>query len=88
MNFNFPPKKGTGIDKVLPHASPDCVQLIYSMCTYDPDERISAKQALKHPYFKDFRFVNFSIYQSGLSASLPTNRSISQSIYQKVRSIS
>ena len=55
MNFNFPQKKGTGIEKVLHHAPPECIELIYQMCAYDPDERISAKQALKHSYFKDLR---------------------------------
>ncbi|XP_031558432.1 MAPK/MAK/MRK overlapping kinase-like [Actinia tenebrosa] len=55
MNFNFPQKKGTGISKLLPHASPECIELIELLCTYDPDERISAKQAARHPYFKDIR---------------------------------
>lgn len=39
MNFNFPQKKGTGIIKLLPHASPECIELIELLCTYDPDER-------------------------------------------------
>ena len=55
INFDFPPKKGTGIEKLIPHASQHCIELIYKMCTYDPDERITAKQALRHPYFRDFR---------------------------------
>jgi len=55
MNFNFPQKKGTGISKRLPHASLECIELIELMCTYDPDERISAKQALRHPYFRQLR---------------------------------
>ena len=55
MNFNFPHKKGTGIERLLPHVSADAVDLIYQMCTYDPDERMSAKQALRHSYFKDLR---------------------------------
>ena len=57
MNFNFPPKKGSGIEKMLPHCSQDCVDLIYQMCAYDPDERITAKQGLRHPYFKELRSV-------------------------------
>ena len=57
MNFNFPAKKGTGIERMLPHASSECISLIYDMCSYDPDERISAKQALKHHYFKELRWV-------------------------------
>ncbi|XP_006824841.1 MAPK/MAK/MRK overlapping kinase-like [Saccoglossus kowalevskii] len=55
MNFNFPQKSGSGIERLLPHASKECMDLIYQLCTYDPDERISAKQAIRHPYFKDLR---------------------------------
>ena len=42
MEFNFPPQNGTGIDKLLPHAAKDVVELIESMLIYDPDERITA----------------------------------------------
>ncbi|KAK3093503.1 hypothetical protein FSP39_016537 [Pinctada imbricata] len=55
MNFNFPTKKGSGIERLLPHCSQEAVELIYQMCTYDPDDRITAKQALRHSYFKDLR---------------------------------
>ncbi|KAI8788044.1 MAPK/MAK/MRK overlapping kinase [Biomphalaria glabrata] len=55
MNFNFQPKKGTGIERLLTHVSPEAIELIYLMCTYDPEERITARQALKHSYFKDMR---------------------------------
>ncbi|XP_059164272.1 MAPK/MAK/MRK overlapping kinase-like isoform X2 [Physella acuta] len=55
MNFNFPPKKGTGIERLLTHAAPEAIELIYLMCTYDPEERITARQALKHLYFRDIR---------------------------------
>lgn len=57
MNFNFPQKKGTGIERLLPHCTQEAIELIYQMCTYDPDERITAKQAIRHPYFKDLRSV-------------------------------
>ncbi|XP_060070909.1 MAPK/MAK/MRK overlapping kinase-like [Ylistrum balloti] len=55
MNFNFPHKKGTGVERLLPHVSSEAVDLIYQMCTYDPDERMSAKQAIRHSYFRDLR---------------------------------
>ena len=57
MNFNFPQKKRVGIDKLLPHATPECIELIYKLCEYDPDERMTARQALRHAYFKDLRSV-------------------------------
>lgn len=37
MEFNFPQEKGTGIEKYLPHASKECIDLLKSLLTYDPD---------------------------------------------------
>jgi len=55
MDFNFPEKSGVGIPNVLPHGSKDCMSMIQLMCTYDPDERPSARQILRHQYFKSLR---------------------------------
>mmetsp|Transcript_44877 Transcript_44877/g.72073 ORF Transcript_44877/g.72073 Transcript_44877/m.72073 type:complete len:488 (-) Transcript_44877:105-1568(-) len=54
-NFNFPHHSGTGIHRLIPHASKDCVALIGKLLVYDPDGRITASQALRHPYFYEFR---------------------------------
>ena len=55
MKFNFKPKPGSGIARMLPHASAKCIALVNALVTYDPDQRLSARQALRHPYFKDLR---------------------------------
>mmetsp|Transcript_10571 Transcript_10571/g.20355 ORF Transcript_10571/g.20355 Transcript_10571/m.20355 type:complete len:397 (-) Transcript_10571:1616-2806(-) len=55
MDFNFPPKEGTGIDKLIPHVSADARGLIALMLTYNADDRISARQAIKHAYFRELR---------------------------------
>ena len=46
-------KVGVGIKKFLPNVSSECIDLINKMLIYNPDERITAKQALNHSYFKD-----------------------------------
>jgi renal tumor antigen len=55
MDFNFPEKKGTGIERLVPHAAPELVELMKKLMRYDPDERILSRQALKDPYFRDLR---------------------------------
>jgi hypothetical protein len=55
MDLNFVPKQGTGIAKLIPHASPECIDLIQRLLEYDPDARLSARAALRHPYFRELR---------------------------------
>ena len=31
MDFNFPEKKGTGIERLIPHAEPECVELMQKL---------------------------------------------------------
>merc|ERR1719245_1928532 len=57
MDFNFPDKRGTGIERLVPHADPDMVEIMKKLIRYDPDERLLARQALKDPYFRDFRYA-------------------------------
>lgn len=50
--FDFPPTEGSGLAKLLSHVPPDCADLIAKLLAYNPDERLSARQALRHPYFR------------------------------------
>mmetsp|Transcript_4312 Transcript_4312/g.6634 ORF Transcript_4312/g.6634 Transcript_4312/m.6634 type:complete len:571 (-) Transcript_4312:7-1719(-) len=64
IDFNFPPKEGTGIAKLIPHASPDCVELIMKLLAYNPDDRLSARQALRHTYFRELRDAEKRVHSS------------------------
>jgi len=55
IDFNFPHKEPQEMKKLIPHCSPDCIDIIVKLLAYDPDDRLSARQAVKHPYFKDLR---------------------------------
>lgn len=55
MEINFPPQKGTGFTKLIPHVSPEGQDIIGKMLIYNKDERWTASQVLKHTYFKELR---------------------------------
>ncbi|CAG8488036.1 10258_t:CDS:2 [Paraglomus brasilianum] len=51
----FPNWKSLPLDKCVPTLDKDGVDLLARMLVYDPGRRISAKQALQHPYFNGFK---------------------------------
>lgn len=55
ISFDFQPQKGVGIPGLVPHASADAIDLIVKLLKYDASERITAREAMRHPYFKDVR---------------------------------
>jgi renal tumor antigen len=55
ISFDFPQQKGIGIPQLIPHASPECVDLIVRLLKYDATERITAREAMRHVYFRDVR---------------------------------
>lgn len=55
VNFDFPEQKGIGLAQLIPHASPECVDLTVKMLAYDAADRMSAREGLQHPYFRDIR---------------------------------
>lgn len=55
INFDFPPQKAIGIPQLVPHAGPEATDLMVKMIKYDVTERMSAREALRHPYFRDIR---------------------------------
>lgn len=52
--MNMAPHAGTPFNKLFPTASPEALDLIEKMLKFDPKDRITAEEALKHPYLKDY----------------------------------
>lgn len=44
-----------GLGTLLPNVSADCLNILQRLLNYNPSDRISARQALRHPYFNDLR---------------------------------
>jgi serine/threonine protein kinase len=55
ISFEFPYQKGVGIPGLIPHASSECIDLIIKLLKYEAADRITAKEAMRHPYFRDIR---------------------------------
>lgn len=64
---DIPYSRGYGIKHLLSNVSEECIDLISNMIKYNPDERYSASQALRHPYFRD-------LYQQDSRLSLDNNQ--------------
>lgn len=51
VELHFPSRNGCGIAHMNKDLSPLCLDLISKLLEYDPAARITAKEALKHPFF-------------------------------------
>ena len=49
----FPKWTGRNLGEMMPHLDADGVELVHMMLRYDPSERISAKEAMRHRWFDE-----------------------------------
>ena len=51
LKYNFPQKDGCGIRSLISTSSDSCIDLINLLLRYDPDDRYTSKEALRHSFF-------------------------------------
>ena len=54
LGYNFPNFTPTPLSSIIPNASKDAIDLMYSMLKFDPQKRITASQALNHSFFQTY----------------------------------
>jgi protein kinase len=53
LGFTFSNTAAIGLQKVLPNASIEAIDLMLKMMRLDPQKRLTASECLEHPFFKD-----------------------------------
>jgi serine/threonine protein kinase len=51
----LPDDKGIGLISVMKDACPEAIDLVTKLLQFDPNDRLTASQALEHPYVAEFR---------------------------------
>ena len=64
IGMKFPTCSGTDLEKIIPEASSEAIDLMKSMLKWDPNKRATAKNLLNHPFFTNHIIDNY-FYSSG-----------------------
>lgn len=59
--MNMAETKGQDFNEIFTNASAEAIDLLKKMLVFNPDKRISADEALKHPFFDGLRDEDFEI---------------------------
>ncbi|PIN02686.1 MAPK related serine/threonine protein kinase [Handroanthus impetiginosus] len=57
INYQFPQVAGVHLSVLIPGVSEDAINLIASLCSWDPRKRPTAMEALQHPFFQSCFYV-------------------------------
>ena len=64
VGIKFPTCPGNDLEKIIPEASPEAIDMMKSMIKWDPNKRATAKNLLNHPFFTNHIIDNY-FYSSG-----------------------
>mmetsp|Transcript_1310 Transcript_1310/g.2904 ORF Transcript_1310/g.2904 Transcript_1310/m.2904 type:complete len:483 (+) Transcript_1310:220-1668(+) len=71
IGFRFPQFVPTKLETLVPQASPEAVNMMANLLTWDPAKRLSAAKMLQHPYFESASVPDANAEKASQAPSLP-----------------
>jgi protein kinase len=85
INYQFPQLAGVHLSALIPSAGKDAINLITSLCSWDPCKRPAASEVLQHPFFQSCFYVPPSLRpkSAAVARTPPPVSRVSQDVGRK-----
>ncbi|KAK9144158.1 hypothetical protein Sjap_004061 [Stephania japonica] len=83
IKYQFPQFASVHLSVLVPSASDDAINLITSLCSWDPSKRPTAGEALQHPFFQKCFYVPPSLRARAAAPRTPPHVSARMTLDQK-----
>ncbi|KAL2525312.1 Protein kinase superfamily protein [Abeliophyllum distichum] len=83
INYQFPQVASVPLSALIPCAIEDAINLIGSLCSWDPCKRPTALEALQHPFFKSCFYVPPTLHCKAAVARTPPSDGMRGALEQK-----
>ncbi|KAG6387808.1 hypothetical protein SASPL_153002 [Salvia splendens] len=71
INYQFPQVAGVHLSALVPGVSSDAIDLITSLCSWNPSKRPTALEALQHPFFQSCFYIPPSLRPKAAATRTP-----------------
>uniref|UniRef100_A0A2P2MHS9 cyclin-dependent kinase n=1 Tax=Rhizophora mucronata TaxID=61149 RepID=A0A2P2MHS9_RHIMU len=85
INYQFPQFAAVHLSILIPSASDDAINLITSLCAWDPCKRPTAAEALQHPFFQSCFYVPPSLRSRAAATGTPPSARSKLTLEQQSR---
>ncbi|PIA33608.1 hypothetical protein AQUCO_04100200v1 [Aquilegia coerulea] len=83
IKYQFPQFTSIHLSVLIPSASGDAINLISSLCSWDPSKRPTAAEALQHPFFQTCFYIPPSLRSRVTAPRTPPTVGTRESLEQK-----
>ncbi|XVE65403.1 hypothetical protein DITRI_Ditri07aG0177800 [Diplodiscus trichospermus] len=83
INYQFPQFAGVHLSVLIPSASDDAINLITSLCSWDPCKRPTAAETLQHPFFQSCFYIPPSLRPRAAVSRTPPSAGLRGTLEQQ-----